>query len=242
MGPRKDADIDGIDPLFFEGLTDEEGFDEEAANEIFLSLEPELEKEDRLLGWFRSLPSGVRFFTGVVVSLLLVAVVGLFMPGHHVAMMPFWRLATMLSAISVLLVASVWFSLRPLHRPPTRAGLEVGLVGLALISLFALAYLPLADPMPDAPKDWAHASMCLFAGLVLCIPAYIVIRLLDRGGRQSSALLAATASALAANAALAMHCENTSIEHTLKGHAMIGVVFVGAIALWRWVMNQLRSP
>ncbi|MEL6189934.1 MAG: hypothetical protein AAFU79_35365, partial [Myxococcota bacterium] len=181
----------------------------------------------------------VRMAFGLALSLLVVGGIATFNPRSDMHMVALWRVAVVMLSSAALFGASVWFGLRPLHRPPVPYWVEPGIVVVALVGMLLLAFLPLA-PMPKGDSgEWMYAWKCLYSGLIFSLPAYWLIRWLDRGGRRMSSFLAAAAAGLSGNAALAMACDNDSIEHLLKGHAPVGFVFVAAVGLWRWTISRL---
>lgn len=239
MSQAKDPDVEGFDPTFFKGIAEDGPLADEIMKSLYSEVEADIARERGPIAWLRSRPTSSRVGLGVGVSVGVVLAVALFSPRSDLSAMPAWRLAVTMGAVGVLFATSVWFGLRPLHRPQAPAWLDPMLVVSALMAMVALAYLPLADPMPHDHEDWAHALPCMFSGLVLGIPAYIVIRLVDRGGRPASAFLAASAAALAGNVAISMHCENNSLGHLLRGHVTIGLFFIGVVTLWRVVITRL---
>lgn len=241
MSGPEHTNPEDLDPSFFEGLSeDSDAFDEAALGDVFASLEADVEKERGPIAWFRNLRSSARLGIGLGLSVGMVLAMALFSPRSDLDVLPAWRLGVFIGSVAVLFGASVWFGLRPLHRPPMPAWVEPGLVAGALLGMVVLTLLPLAPPMPYEHDDWQHAFGCMFSGVLLGLPAYVLIRMLDRGGRRASAFLAAAAAALSANATLAMHCENDSVGHLLRGHATVGLIFVGAVAIWRWSISQLQ--
>lgn len=231
-----------LDPTFFDGLSeDSDAFDEAALGEAFAQLEARVGRERGPLAWLRSLRSSVRVTLGLSLSVGMVLAMALFSPRSDLDALPAWRILTVVGALAALFGASVWFGLRPLHRPAKPPWLEPLIVLGAVLGMAALAFLPLAPPMPHEHGDWEHAFKCIFSGTMFGFPAYVLIRVLDRGGRRISAFLAAAAAALSGNATIAMHCENDSLGHLLRGHATIGIIFVGAVAIWRWSISQLQS-
>lgn len=239
MARSEDMEFDGITPELFEELAGASELDEGSLAAMLGSVESDLARERGVSAWLRSRPTPVRIALGASLSVLIVTAIGTFNPRSDIDMVAPWRMAVVMASLAALFGASVWFGLRPLHRPPVPGWVEKGLVGLALAGMVALAFLPL-EPMPHDSGEWMYAWKCLYSGLIFSFPAYALIRWLDRGGRRMSALLAAAAAGLSGNAALAMACDNDSVVHLLKGHASVGFVFVAAVGLWRWTISRLQ--
>lgn len=235
-GAGPDGDLD---PALLVGLAGQGGLADNDLDALYRHLQGQLERERGLGAWLRARPTAARLALGLGLSLGLVLVIAFFGPRSDLDEIPVSRMLVFVTATASLFAASVWFGLRPLHRPAVSIWVERGIVASALVGMVALAYLPLTDPMPHEPEDWAHALPCMYGGLLIGAPTYLLIRLLDRGGRRISAFLAAAAAALAGNVAMSMHCANDSLGHLLRGHALLGVIFVGSVALWRWAMSRL---
>lgn len=237
MSSEEEIAVDGFDPSLFADLADDQNFDESAMLELVDKVEQEINQERGFLAWCRALSTEARLGVAIASTLLTVAVLGAPSPKFFSAS---WiRVVFNLGSLGILTGSSIWFGLRPLHRPGVPRGFDSLVVVLSLLALVILAILPITAPMPDAPDDWAHAMGCLYIGTILALPSYIILRLLDRGGRPISAFLAASAAALAANAALAMRCDNTSFGHMLKGHVSIGLLYVTLVAVWYYGVKRL---
>ena len=71
---------------------------------------------------------------------------------------------------------------------------------------------------------------CMGAGLLLGVPVYALLRLVDRGNAFGS-LVAASAAGLAGNFVLKAHCSVPGTSHELMGHASVALVFVLGMGL-----------
>ena len=238
MTPDDHSVPDALDSSGFERWSER---DDAALSAMFSELQDSVARERGPRGWLRALDSRTRLLVGTGLSLGLVGVVVVGSPRPDLGDIPVWRLAITFGLTVVLLGASVWFGLRPLHRPPVALWVEPAVVVVALLGICGLAFLPLLGPLPADSGGWKLAFPCLFGGLAIGVPSFLLIRLLDRGGRPFSAFLAAAAAALGANAALAAYCPKDSLGHVLQNHASLGFVFVGAVAIWRWGMTYLSS-
>lgn len=217
--------------------------DPDELDALFIGLEERLAAERGPAAWLRSRSSRARLalamgmFVGLTVTVVSLA------PRSDLSILPTWRVAVVMGSLTALFGASVWLELEPLYRAGAPIWVRRLVVSGALLGMAALAWLPLAPPVPaEDPSDLSHALPCLFGGLVLVVPAAALFRWLDRGGRAGSSYLAAAGAALAANAATALHCDNDSVLHILQGHASAGLMVVGVVALWRWGMARFWRP
>jgi hypothetical protein len=75
-------------------------------------------------------------------------------------------------------------------------------------------------------------------GILLGIPVYALLRLVDRGNAFGS-LVAAAAAGLAGNFILKAHCSVPGTSHELLGHASVAVLFVLGLGLvHRWMPSR----
>ncbi len=232
-----------------EGLEDDRarlrldgGPDDAALAELYGSLATRIDRERGLAAWLRSRRTASRVALGLGISagLVLFAAAASFQAGF-----PKGRVAASVLALGLMLGVCVLVGLRPMHRASPRPWVEPGLVFGSLGALGALSILPLAShPLSLDPAEAAGSLKCLYGGVWLGIPAFFVLRALDRGGRPWSAALAGAAAGLAANAVLALRCPSDSAVHLLVGHASVGVLFVlGAAAIQMGVSRlRRRSP
>ena len=117
-----------------------------------------------------------------------------------------------------------------------------------LVAAVVLATLPAPHTLPihlvgHSPSPvFPTGSPCMYLGLLLGIPVYAVLRLVDRGSPLSSVLAASTAGLLA-NLVLQVHCPVTSVGHRLVGHASIGPILLaclGAAVLFERIVMTKR--
>jgi hypothetical protein len=142
------------------------------------------------------------------------------------------HLALGLGALVFLLALSAYEALRPLHRPALPPWKSGALIALTLASTFVLALIPPHHGPVDGAPLLAHVTPCLFTGLLLGLPVYLLLRLLDRGSG-AGALLAACAAGLAGDLALQLRCPRTDLEHLMLGHFLVALLFVGGLAAIR---------
>ena len=74
------------------------------------------------------------------------------------------------------------------------------------------------------------AGACMGVGLLLGVPVYALLRLVDRGNALGS-LVAAAAAGVAGNFVLKAHCPIAGATHELFGHASVALVFVVGLGL-----------
>jgi len=67
-------------------------------------------------------------------------------------------------------------------------------------------------------------------GLLLGVPVYALLRLVDRGNALGN-LVAAAAAGVAGNFVLKAHCSIPGTSHELLGHASVALVFVLGLGL-----------
>lgn len=200
---------------------------------LFGAIEEEIEAERGPRAWLRSRSTPARVALAVGMFVGLTVGLAVLSPRSDLSMLPWWRVALVIGALAGLFGASLWFSLEPLHRAGAPVWVRRAVVGAALAGMAALAWLPLAPMDKDDPS--LHGALpCLYAGVAIGLPAFVLFRWMDRGGRPTSAVLAAAGAALASNAATSLHCGNDSALHILQGHLSIGVVYVLVVAAWRW--------
>ena len=197
--------------------------------------------EGRVLSRIRQQPTWRRqalaFASFVVV--VLATVFG--MPGGALATFPVWILAVQAVSLTVLFGLALVVALRPPHLPslPPRQGWALS--GAAIVATAALALVPSFAEAGLYPTDdmayWKHTLPCLLWGLLVGLPIYGVLRVLDRGNPLGR-LLAASAAGLAANVMLQLHCAMGDLGHLLGGHALVLVIYVAGVAATERVVGR----
>ncbi len=137
-----------------------------------------------------------------------------------------------LVTFSVLLLIAMLMVTRPVHLPALPHWQSVCLVCIALGASVVAAFWPsgAAEAAAQAPTGSIMAGVCMGAGLLLGIPVYALLRLVDRGNALGS-LIAAAAAGLAGNFVLKAHCSVPGTSHELLGHASVAVLFVVGLGL-----------
>lgn len=191
--------------------------------------------------WLMSRPTWLRRLVACAAVVLIVVVGGVLSLREDIGRLPAAYVITAVGSLGFLLAAAAWTALRPLHRPPPPRWVSWGLVAATLGATFALALF--APPSPDhPPTSLLHemVSPCLFYGLFLGLPVYLLLRLLDRGPGLT-ALIAACAAGLAGNLVLQLHCPRTDPEHLMGAHFSVALLFVVGLYLVHVAVRRLRS-
>lgn len=163
------------------------------------------------------------------------------------ALYPVPRLVLECAAYVVLLFLSVLAAVRSEAMPLLSRARVLALVALGVAATTVLAMVPAPHTLPihlvgrGPAAVWSSGAPCMYVGLLLGIPVYVVLRLVDRGSPLGT-VLAASAAGLLANLVLQVHCSVTSVGHRLVGHASIGpilLICLGAAFLFeRLVMSR----
>ena len=137
-----------------------------------------------------------------------------------------------LVAFCVLLVIALFMVTRPVHLPALPRWQTAGLIFLAVGAtiLSALWPIPAAQAATHDHSGGFMAGACMGVGLLLGIPVYALLRLVDRGNALGN-LVAAAAAGVAGNFVLKAHCAIPGTSHELFGHASVAVVFVLGLGL-----------
>jgi hypothetical protein len=199
---------------------------------MYAALRADLERERGLRAWLRARSTAVRAFASLALVALASTMAALGFARPDLASYPFERLALSLSAMALLMLVSMALALRPLQRPALPAWTVPAVVAGAL-ALLAGLYLvsPLEAPHMLDAATVKPALLCMAIGLLLGVPVYGALLLLDRGGSRR-ALPMAVAAGLAANLVLHIHCPSTQPTHLMLGHFGAAALLLIAIALW----------
>jgi hypothetical protein len=147
-----------------------------------------------------------------------------------------------LVAFVVLLLLAMFMVTRPVHLPALPRWQSVCLVCIAIGATVIAAFWPLPEAMAatthDHPPGGFMAGACMGVGLLLGIPVYALLRLVDRGNALGN-LVAAAAAGVAGNFVLKAHCSIAGTTHELFGHASVALVFVVGLGLvHRWTSSK----
>jgi hypothetical protein len=199
---------------------------------MFSNVRADCDKSDHTIpGFLRSRSTAARrLIVLVVFSLLAIAGWYLFPVVDEQGRSAPWIVS--LVAFAILLLTAIYMVTRPVHLPAVPRWQTWLLVCIAVGATVVAAFWPL----PAAHAEGAvHpggiiASMCMGVGLLLGVPVYALLRLVDRGNALGS-LIAAAAAGVAGNFVLKAHCPVPGTAHELLGHASVAIVFVLALGL-----------
>lgn len=132
----------------------------------------------------------------------------------------------------VLLVLAMFMVTRPVHLPEVPRWQALCLVCVAVGATILAAFwpYPAALAATHAHDGGVMAGACMGVGVLLGIPVYALLRLVDRGNALGS-LIAAAAAGLAGNFVLKAHCSVPGTSHELLGHASVALMFVVGLGL-----------
>ncbi|MFK7991011.1 MAG: NrsF family protein [Sandaracinaceae bacterium] len=185
------------------------------------------EAEQKKSFWFKTRPTWVRRAVALGAALTMVMVGGIRALRDDLSEVPVATMALAVGGLAVLLGLSVHQALRPIHQPRSR-WVHVALIGLTLGCTFLLAVL---SPHQAHDESFlSHVSPCIFYGLFMALPVYLVIRLLDRGA-STGALLAACAAGLLGNLVQQLHCPRSDMGHLMASHFGLVVLFVAGLGM-----------
>jgi hypothetical protein len=233
-----------IDPRLEKLLEEMEGGGEalppDELDAMFRALEGRMqEAESKPTWWWRTRSTRARRLVAITTFVVVVALTALLAPSRGVDALSLPSVLATLAALSVLVVASLFVAVRPVHVPALPRWQLVGLVGLSIAATIIVA-VSTGRPMELHGSLFAHASPCMYFGLLAGVPVFAVARLLDRGAILGP-ILAAAAAGLAGNVALALHCPLATPSHNVAGHASVAVLFVAGIAMVELVLRRRRS-
>lgn len=199
---------------------------------MYAAVSADLARESGLRGWLRARSTVVRGVGALGLVAVLCAVVALGFARPDLGSYPLPRLALSVSAMASLMIASLALALRPLQRPALPSWAAKAAVGGSLLVLAALYLLaPLEAPSTALDSATLRPALgCLGVGLLLGVPIYGALLLLDRGG-SPRALPMAIAAGLAANLVLHIHCPSAEPTHLMLGHFGAAALLLAAIAL-----------
>ncbi len=199
----------------------------ERLDRMFDSVKAECDKSDRsIAGYLRSRSTMARRVIVLAVFAML-AVVGWFVFPLVSDQARTIQWAISLAIFCVLLLIAMFMVTRPVHLPALPHWQSLCLVCIALGATVLAAFWP-HPAAQAATHDHAGsvlAGACMGVGLLLGVPVYALLRLVDRGNALGS-LIAAAAAGLAGNFVLKAHCPVPGTSHELLGHASVAILFV----------------
>jgi hypothetical protein len=212
----------------------------EQMDRLFADMKAKCDKNDRTItGYLKSRSTMARRLIVLAVFAGLAAVGWFAFPliGDEARTVP-WTAS--LATFCVLLVVAMFMVTRPVHLPALPQWQSICLVCVAIGATLLAAFWPYPAAQA-ATQDHAGGAMvgaCMGAGLLLGVPVYALLRLVDRGNAFGS-LVAASAAGLAGNFVLKAHCSVPGTSHELMGHASVALVFVVGMGL---VHRITRKP
>ena len=207
--------------------------DEELA-ELHLSVTQGIAQERGVVAALRSLKTPWRMM--LAAGILVLAPIGMLLANPRSDLdARAAAIAAVGAGAALVLGLVVPVALRGFERRATKPLLISGLVALALLWPVGVAFVPqLSDAQWIDGAIFPHGIGCLARGLVMAVPALIVLRVLDRGahGALANAAGAAAAAGLSAAVAASVGCAALSRPHVLIAHgAIVVVVVLGYVGL-----------
>lgn len=190
--------------------------------------------------WLRSRATWMRRTIAFGAALLVVVLGGVLVLRPDIGDLGPSYLALTVGSLVVLLGLSLHAALRPIHYPAAPGWQRGAIVALTLASTGAIALLAPAHGVPAGESFMSHVSPCLFYGLLVGLPVYLLLRLLDRGS-SAAALIAACAAGLTGNLVLSLHCPRHDAEHLMAAHFAVALLFVAGLGAAHWVVGRVRS-
>jgi hypothetical protein len=139
-----------------------------------------------------------------------------------------------LVAFCLLIILAMFMVTRPVHLPALPRWQSICLACVAVAATVIAAFWPVPEALAAASTHdhggGFMAGACMGVGLLLGVPVYALLRLVDRGNALGS-LVAAAAAGVAGNFVLKAHCSIAGTSHELLGHASVAVLFVVGLGL-----------
>jgi hypothetical protein len=231
---------DGLDERLRELNAPDAPQNEELMDRMFIDMKARCDKNDRTVTGFLRSRSTVarRLIVLTVFSVLAIAGWFAFPLVGDQARTAQWTAS--LVTFCVLLVLAMFMVTRPVHLPALPRWQSVCLACIAVGATVLAAFwpYPAAQAATHDHTGGVMAGACMGVGLLLGVPVYALLRLVDRGNAFGS-LVAAAAAGLAGNFVLKAHCSVPGTSHELLGHASVALVFVLGLGLvHRWIPSK----
>ena len=232
MTSASDRPDDGIGERLRELDAPDAPPNDDRMDRMFADMKAECDKNDRTVtGFLRSRSTIARRLIVLTVFAAL-AIIGWFvfpLVGDEARSGP-WIAS--LATFCILLVLAMFMVTRPVHLPalPRWQSMCLACVAIGATVLAAFWPHPAAQAATQDHTGGAMAGACMGVGLLLGVPVYALLRLVDRGNAMGS-LVAAAAAGLAGNFVLKAHCSVPGTSHELLGHASVALVFVVGLGL-----------
>jgi len=214
--------------------------EDECIDRMFAGMKAECDKSDRTItGFLRSRSTIARRL--IVLSVFAVlAIAGWFAFPLVSDQARTVQWTGSLVTFCVLLVVAMFMVTRPVHLPalPRWQSMCLACIAVGATVLAAFWPHPAAQAATHDHTGGVMAGACMGVGLLLGVPVYALLRLVDRGNALG-ALVAAAAAGLAGNFVLKAHCSVPGTSHELLGHASVALVFVLGLGLvHRWIPSK----
>ena len=213
---------------------------DELIDRMFANVKDECTESDKTIaGFLRSRSTIVRRLI-VLAAFAVLAVAGFntFTLVDESVRNPQW-IATLVAFCALLIVAMMMVT-RPVHRPALPRWQVACLACIAVGATVLAAFWPSSGVYAATHEHTSGlmAGACMGFGLLLGVPVYALLRLVDRGNAFGN-LIAASAAGLAGNFVLTAHCAIDTTAHVLLGHASVAVLFVVGLGLvHRWIPSK----
>jgi hypothetical protein len=231
---------DGLDERLRELDVAERSEDSERMDRMFADMRARCDKSDRTIAGFCRSRSTMARRLIVLVIFSVLAIVGWFafpLVGDQARTVQ-WTIS--LVTFCLLLVVAMFMVTRPVHLPalPRWQSMCLACIAVGATVLAAFWPHPAAQAATHDHTGGVMAGACMGVGLLLGVPVYALLRLVDRGNALGS-LVAAAAAGLAGNFVLKAHCSVPGISHEILGHASVALVFVLGLGLvHRWIPSK----
>lgn len=206
-------------------------------DQMYSAVRAQCDEHDRgVAGYLRNRPTTVRRAICFGALGLIGAIAMLTLPMVDPAKRTTEWAAT-LAAYLVLMAISIVAATRPLQLPTLPKWRGALLAALAVGATLVAVLLPSAHTHAPSGSSIGFGP-CMGIGLLIGLPVYAVIRLVDRGNALGG-LLAAAAAGLAGNFLLTYHCPATETGHIMAGHVSVAVIFVVGLGLVHWLVRGM---
>ncbi len=239
-----DSENESLDPGFVQRLRelspDPPVPDGETLDEMFANVQGRCNQADSTFaGYVRSRSTMVRRMIVLGVFGVLGVLGWIMFPLVDESAQSVQWASTLLVFCALLLVAMLMVT-RPVYLPALKRWHVACLVMLAIGVSVVVAFWPSggAQAVSHEHDTGLMAGVCMGFGLLLGVPVYALLRLVDRGNALGS-LVAAAAAGIAGNLVLKAHCAIESTGHVLLGHASVIVLFIVGLGLvHRWIPSK----
>ena len=228
MAPKSD-----LDQLFGEARDPVGDTDLDA---LFAATARERDAERGPLAWLRSRPTWLRRLVALAAVLACVGTAAWSHPRPDLGEVGWDALVLPTLSLGVMLVAAVWLGLRPLYEPTLARWKTTAFLVLCALATVVATLVPAEEASPHGFRIWP----CFGIGLLIALPVYAIMRVVDRGSRLS-AILAAGVAGLAGNIGLEARCAMDGAAHGLGGHASVLFVLLLGVAAASWVEVRLNA-